>query len=122
MVVFLSTTPCVVLSSFNSAVLDTLNSIDWLSSRAAPVADIRRPFSFNALLLLRTLLVFAAGRKAYAPASHVEIGGNRASQARAQKQQQAQPQNQQKHCCFSARQEALQTERSETRKQSPALI
>ena len=28
-VVFRSTTPCVVLSSFNSAVLDTLNSIAW---------------------------------------------------------------------------------------------
>src|SRR6516164_6249849 len=44
MVVLRSTTPCVVLSSFNSAVLDTLNSIDWLSSRAVPVADIRSPF------------------------------------------------------------------------------
>src|ERR1044071_460792 len=39
-VVLRSTTPCVVVSSFRSADLLTLNSIDWLSSRAVPVADI----------------------------------------------------------------------------------
>src|SRR5262249_55541721 len=37
-VVLRSTTPCVVLSSFNSAALLTLNSIDSCSSRAVPGA------------------------------------------------------------------------------------
>src|SRR5882724_4098772 len=39
-VVLRSTTPCVVVSSFNRADLLTLNSIAWLSSRTVPVADI----------------------------------------------------------------------------------
>jgi len=56
-----------VLRSFNSAVFDTLNSIDGLSSGAFPVAVIRLPLLGNADLLLFTLLVLAAGRKAYTP-------------------------------------------------------
>jgi len=40
MVVLRSTTPCVVVSSFNSADFVTLNSMDWLSSRTVPVAVI----------------------------------------------------------------------------------
>src|ERR1700747_781822 len=40
MVVLRSTTPCVVVSSFNRADLLTLNSIAWLSSRTVPVEDI----------------------------------------------------------------------------------
>src|SRR5258705_7940896 len=63
-VVLRSTTPCVVVSSFNRADLPTLNSIAWLSSRTVPVADIytflRAPDP-----LLRTLLVFRSGRKPY---------------------------------------------------------
>src|SRR5262249_24672057 len=44
-VVLRSTTPCVVVSSFNSADFVTLNSMDWLSSRAVPVAVIsQEPF------------------------------------------------------------------------------
>src|SRR6266478_1012827 len=39
-VVLRSTTPCVVVSSFNRADLLTLNSIAWLSSRTVPVEDI----------------------------------------------------------------------------------
>jgi hypothetical protein len=56
-----------VLRSFNSAVFDTLNSIDGLSSGAFPVAVIRLPLLGNADLLLFTLLVLAAGRKACTP-------------------------------------------------------
>src|SRR5215475_15611452 len=44
-VVLRSTTPWVVVSSFNSADFVTLNSMDWLSSRTVPVAVIsQEPF------------------------------------------------------------------------------
>ncbi len=43
MVVLRSTTPCVVVNSSSSADLVTLNSIDWLSSRTVPVADMVSP-------------------------------------------------------------------------------
>ncbi len=72
-----STTPCVVVSSFNRADLLTLNSIVWLSSRTVPVADIYT-FLREPDPLLRTLLVFRSGRKPYERdyvVGSVEIGG-----------------------------------------------
>src|SRR6266478_8186421 len=76
-VVLRSTTPCVVVSSFNRADLLTLNSIAWLSSRTVPVADIYT-FLREPDPLLRTLLVFRSGRKPYERdyvVGSVEIGG-----------------------------------------------
>jgi hypothetical protein len=76
-VVFRSTTPWVVVSSFSSAVLLTLNSIVWLSSRAVPVADI---YTFLRSLIRCCVLYSFLSRsesltRQKAARGHVEIGG-----------------------------------------------